>query len=74
MSTPNPYFSRMEQLAAVIGLVDDCARVWHDVGMSEASHLFDPGLKYKKQEALEATKALKDAILALRPDQPDGAK
>lgn len=62
-------FERMERFAAVLSLVDDCARAWHAVGQSEMSPLGDPSLRYRKQEALEATTALKDAIRALQ-DQP----
>lgn len=70
MSAPNPDYPHMERVAAVLSLVDDCAQAWHAVGQAEGSTLGDPSLQYKKRAALEETKALKDAILALQ--QPTG--
>jgi hypothetical protein len=62
-------FERMERVASILGLVDDCASAWQDVGQSEASCLGDPSLRYKKRHALEVTTALKHAIRSLQ-DQP----
>lgn len=74
----------LERLAAVLDLVDECARAWHEVGLSQMSALGDSGLKYKKQSALETTKAVKDEIERLRgvlqwisglhPDDPRSAE
>jgi hypothetical protein len=64
MSTNDP-----QRTGAIMELIDDLARAWHSLGHSEMSPLGDPSLRYRKQEALEATQALKDAISALS-DQP----
>ena len=61
-------YQTMEHFAAMLGLIDDHARAWQAVGQSESGPFHDPGLKYKKQEALEATKALKDAMRALQDE------
>lgn len=52
-------------------LIAEHARCWQAVGWSQSSPLYDPGLPHRKQEALEATKALKDVFDKLS-HQPNG--
>ena len=49
-------------------LIEEFRRTWMDFGMAESAPMYDPGRRYKRQDAEDSTEALKAAIERLQAE------